>query len=347
LGLPPWSLKRHVDRSASMLEPLYQNDGEVFTLIRLPSGKKIIDFHAHFWAIRKDPTQPDRKLHPSQAAYNKERSDRMALEWDHSDSPEPKVTTAEAEDVLIDRWAAEVEKYDLGAVNFLTGSNNVELARVIKKYPGKFFGFVHHDPAAPDSLEQLKYGVEVLGLKGYKMFGPRQDLDWMDPHLIPIWRYMAEKKLPLLIHFGPLGRAGGIVYHKHMSPLTIFPVADAFPDIPIVVPHFGCGYMRELLHLCWSCPNIYVDTSGSNQWMRWEPHPMDVDLAFRKYYDTIGAKRIIFGTDSMWFPRGFVYRYLQDQMRSVRCLNFHEEDIEAIFHDNAAQLLKIGPQAAE
>lgn len=309
-------------------------------MIRLPGNKKIIDFHTHFWATRPSD-QPASPLHPTQIAYNRERSYRMALEWDHSDRPEPMVKTAADEDILIEHWAAEVEKYDLGAVNFLTGSSNQELSRLIKKYPGKFFGFAHHNPGLPDAVEQFKYAVEELGLSGYKMLGPRVDIDWTDPALGPLWRYMADKKLPLVIHFGPLGRAGGVVYHKHMNPLTIFPIAAEYPDIPIVVPHFGCGYMRELLHLCWSCPNIYVDTSGSNQWMRWEPHPMDLDLAFRKFYDTIGPRRIIFGTDSMWFPRGFVYRYLQDQIRSVRYLNFHEQDIQDIFHNNAARLLKI------
>lgn len=232
-------------------------------------------------------------------------------------------------------------KYNVEVVNFLTGSSNEALAKVIQKYPGKFTGFAFHKPELPDALEQLKYAVEELGLRGYKMMGPRVEVDWTDPHMKPIWTYMAEKKLPALIHFGPLGRAGGVVYHKHMNPLTIFPIARDFPDIPFIIPHFGCGYMRELLQLCWSCPNIYVDTSGSNQWMRWEPYPMDLDLAFRKFYETIGPKRILFGTDSMWFPRGFVYRYLQDQIRSVRYLNMHDEDIVDIFHDNAARLLKL------
>lgn len=309
-------------------------------MIRLPSGKKIIDMHTHFWATRR--TGPsNHAMHPVQLEYNRERSQRMMLEWDQEGPPEPMVETPEGEEALVDRWAAEVDRYDLGAVVFLTGSSNEELARVIRRHPGKFYGFAHHKPELPDVVEKFQYAVEELGLVGYKMLGPRVEIDWTDPKLKPLWTYMADRKLPLLIHFGPLGKAGGVVWHKHMNPLTITPIAMAYPDIPIIVPHFGCGYMRELLQLCWSCPNVYVDTSGSNQWMRWEPYPMDLDAAFRKFYETVGPKRILFGTDSMWFPRGFVYRYLQDQMRSVRYLNLHEEDIEDIFHNNAARLLKI------
>ncbi len=309
-------------------------------MIRLKSGKKVIDFHAHFWATRRSGPATHAP-HPVHMEYNRERTQRMSDEWDFPGPAEPMVDNPEGEDRLIDRWAMEVEKYDLGAVNFLTGSSNEELARVIRKYPGKFFGFAHHKPELPDVVEKFKYAIEELGLSGYKLLGPRVEIEWTDPKLKPLWTYMADKKLPVLIHFGPLGRAGGVVYHKHMNPLTITPIAAEYADIPFVIPHFGCGYMRELLQLCWSAPNIYVDTSGSNQWMRWEPYPTDIDMSFRKFYETIGPKRIIFGTDSMWFPRGFVYRYLQDQVRSVRYLNLHEEDIEDIFHNNAARLLKI------
>jgi predicted TIM-barrel fold metal-dependent hydrolase len=88
-----------------------------------------------------------------------------------------------------------------------------------------------------------------------------------------------------------------------------------------------------------------VDTSGSNQWMRWMPYPLTLDDLFRKFYEMIGPDRIIFGTDSSWFPRGFSVRYLQDQLRACRYLNFPETDVARIFGGNAARLLHLDPQA--
>ncbi len=86
---------------------------------------------------------------------------------------------------------------------------------------------------------------------------------------------------------------------------------------------------------------MYIDTSGSNQWMRWMPYPLDLEILFRKTSELIGAERIIFGTDSNGFPRGYVYRYLQEQVRTCREINMREEDIEKIFGNNARTLLKI------
>jgi len=62
---------------------------------------------------------------------------------------------------------------------------------------------------------------------------------------------------------------------------------------------------------------------------------------FRKFYMTIGPDRILFGTDSSWFPRTFAYTYLEEQHRIMRFLNFSEEDIEKILFRNAARLLAL------
>ena len=50
------------------------------------------------------------------------------------------------------------------------------------------------------------------------------------------------------------------------------PAPDCAPLslVNIVVPHFGAGYFREALMLCDLCPNVYLDTSSSNSWMRYE-----------------------------------------------------------------------------
>ncbi|HEY8394317.1 MAG TPA: amidohydrolase family protein, partial [Thermaerobacter sp.] len=133
-------------------------------------------------------------------------------------------------------------------------------------------------------------------------------------------------------------------WHERINPLSLFPVARDFPEIPFIIPHFGCGYPRELLHLMWSCPNVYVDTSGSNQWMRWHDSELTLEYLFKKFYETVGPERIIFGSDSSWFPRGFAVRYLQDQLRACYYLGMKDEDIDRIFYRNAAELFGLEPR---
>ncbi|HOH13063.1 MAG TPA: amidohydrolase family protein [Thermotogota bacterium] len=141
-----------------------------------------------------------------------------------------------------------------------------------------------------------------------------------------------------MIHFGILGSAGGIAAHPNINPLILHDVAKAFPRIPFIIPHFGCGYLFETLNLCWACPNVSIDTSGSNQWMRWMPYEMSLEMLFRKYRETIGPDRILFGSDSSSFPRGFVRRYLDDQIRAMVYVGFTEAEVDRVLYLNAKTL---------
>jgi len=297
---------------------------------------EVIDFHTHF-PVKNSTGQQPKDPHPRLAAYARERGERMRREW-RMEPPEPMADTPQEIEGALERWAQEVERYGLRLVNFVTGRDNDLLAGLVARHPDKFMGFAHHrlEPGADRELERA---VDELGLGGYKLLGPRTDYAFEDPRLRPVWEFCAERRLPVLIHFGFLGRGGGVVQHPRMSPLSLFEVARNFPEIPFVIPHFGAGYWQELLALCWSLPNIYVDTSGSNQWIRWMPYPLTLDDLFAKAYQTIGPERILFGSDSSYFPRGFAVRYLQDQLRICYSLNFPEEDVRAIFGGNAARLL--------
>ena len=302
----------------------------------------VIDIHIHFpienslGTISSNSNSP---RNPLLTQYATDRGERMRAEWS-TESAEPVAKTDEEVEVMIERWFAEVEHYGLRAINFVTGQGNDKLASIVAKHPEKFMGFAHHR-LEPGCHVELKRAVNELGLKGYKLIGPRTDYPFELPELRPVWEFCAEKTLPVLIHFGWLGRGGGIVSHPRLNPLSLFEVARDFPEIPFIIPHFGVNHWPDVLALCWSLPNIYVDTSGSNQWMKWMPYPLTLEDLFRKAYENIGPERIIFGTDSSYFPRGFSVRYLQDQLRACYSLNFKDEDIRKIFGNNAARLLKL------
>lgn len=162
-----------------------------------------------------------------------------------------------------------------------------------------------------------------------------------DKSAYPAWEVAAKHGIPVLIHFGMQGAAGGIAFNDKINPAYLEPVARDFPTVNFVVPHFGIQFVKELLFLCWSCPNVHVDTSGSNQWVRWMPYDLTLEDLFRKFLATIGPERILFGTDSSWFPRGFAMPYLQEQMRICRFLGVKHNDLQLIFGSNAARLFRI------
>src|SRR5713226_4126113 len=92
---------------------------------------------------------------------------------------------------------------------------------------------------------------------------------------------------------------------RFSNPIDLHAAALAYPRLNFVVPHFGAGYLREALMLADLCPNVYLDTSSSNSWMRYQPEKPDLAEVFRRALDVVGAGRLLFGTDSSFFPRGW------------------------------------------
>ena len=306
---------------------------------------KIIDSHAHFQVAGYEPVRvrEDYIRKYGSAKWNRlqEENKYLRSRWKEAwQFPEAEPPAADYWETAV-RWVAEFGKHPLEKIVFVTGGGNEILAQIARRYPEYFVGYAHHNPFAANAAEQLEAAVAALGLKGYKILAPDLPGRMDDPALEPLWKVAERHAIPVLIHFGVLGAAGGIASHYNINPLILHDVARAYPEIPFIIPHLGCGFPTELLQLAWVCPNIYVDTSGSNQWTRWMAYPLTVRDLLRKFYETIGPERLIFGTDSEWFPRGFVRRYLDDQFRDCVELGMKDNEIKAIFHDNIARLLDI------
>ena len=313
----------------------------------------VVDFHAHLPVrgnLSTPRAGPRRYVAGSPAAeqadYLRGQAERYRaawrLAWDFP-VPEPEPPPSDdGIDQVADRWVQELDRYGIDRIGFATGGGNEALARAVGRHPDRFVGFAHHNPFAPGAADELKRAVTELGLRGLKILAPALDGRIDDPDLNPIWRVAEDLGIPVLIHFGMLGAGGGISWNERDNPGALERVARDFPTIQFVVPHFGIQYVKELLFLCWACENVNVDTSGSNQWLRWMPYPLTLEDLFRKFYETVGPDRILFGSDSSWFPRGFSIRYLQDQIRACRFMNMPDAALRKIFGENALRLFRLG-----
>lgn len=305
-------------------------------------GFPIVDFHCHFPVpdLAEDAlsrtyraVHGDRKadeLHRSWRAYQEEWWDAYGFTYPEDVEP--------AAEVQADRWQDEIDAAGLEGAVFLTGGGNDALTAAIAGHP-RMVGFAHHDPFAPGAAAELRRAIVELGLRGYKIIAPSLAGRLDDPVLDPVWQVVEDLGIPVLIHFGVLDGGGGTGAHPGINPLTLHDVAKAYPFTNFVVPHFGCGYPRELLQLAWTCRNVMVDTSGNNEWVRWMPYELSVAELFEKFLDTVGPERVIFGSDSAHFPRGLVRRYYDDQVRIVTELGLSEAERQAVFAGNALRLL--------
>jgi len=302
-------------------------------------GVRVIDFHTHFPCAGS--WFPDYRVLSELGGHKHAGEIQLSELWRKAYNFPPERVVIEDDAEASDKWYADVVDKQIDQVVFVSGGGNERLAAIVSRHPDRFIGFAHHHPFATDAPQKLDEAVTRLGLRGYKILGTAISRPLSDKALYPLWEVCQAHDIPVLIHFGILGAAGGLSCGANINPLSIHGAAKAFPEVRFVVPHFGAGYPTEALHLCWTCPNICVDSSGSNQWTRWMAYDLNLQQLFRKFYETIGPERLLFATDSSWFPRTYAYTYLEEQHKIMRFLGFKDTDIELILFRNAARLLKL------
>ncbi|MBQ1906753.1 MAG: amidohydrolase family protein [Firmicutes bacterium] len=305
------------------------------------NGLKVYDSHAHFGVIPlekvqlSEAEQESRRLIKEMSVY---QSEQWRKAWGF---PKPIPTPATIEESVA-LWKKDMDEKGVDKICFVTAGgfkdSNDNMAKIVQLGEGRFIGYAHHDPFDPKAAEILEDAILNKGLRGIKILGPAIDRPLSDKALWPLWEVCEKYNVPVLFHFGIMGAAGGIAHHINISPAVIHNVAKAFPRVKFIVPHFGCGQLEDTFMLCWACPNVYIDTSGSNQWTRWMPYKITVKDLFSRYYETIGPERIIFGTDGSWFPRGFVMKYFDMQVRDCFELGFSDEDVKNIFSGNIERI---------
>ena len=216
-------------------------------------GLEIIDFHTHFptqkpWFTDMGPDIRQQYLErrgERRAKIAREQAMKYSQQWRMTwgyDPPEKNTFTDEEQ---ADKWAAEVDKYGLRAVGFVTGGGNKNLAKVIQRHPDKFVGFAHHYPFAEGAAEELRRAITEDGMKGYKLLAPMLDRPIEDEDAYPVWEVCAEFDIPVLIHFGIQGGGGGIAWHENINPsnYTMSPKTSLMSPLlfHILVVH---GYAR-------------------------------------------------------------------------------------------------------
>jgi predicted TIM-barrel fold metal-dependent hydrolase len=81
-----------------------------------------------------------------------------------------------------------------------------------------------------------------------------------------------------------------------------------------------------------------VDTSSSNNWILTQPHPLTLAEVFHKTRAVFGCERILFGTDSGVFPRGWRKDIFEAQKQAMTEAGISSAEMEMILAGNAVRL---------
>ena len=93
---------------------------------------------------------------------------------------------------------------------------------------------------------------------------------------------------------------------------------------------------REALMLADLCENVFLDTSSSNRWCLYEN--LNLRDVYQRAISVVGTERLLFGTDSSFFPRGWHSAIFDAQVTALYEIGLDQNQAEQILRTNLERL---------
>ncbi len=263
------------------------------------------------------------------------------LQWEDPGTPE----------ALADRWVQELDTNGVARSALIASvpGDEASVAAAVSRHPRRFVGYFMVDPSAEEAVARVTHAVTSLGLRVACLFPAMHHVPLSDARIDRIVEAVAAQPgTAVFVHCGVLSvgvrKKLGLPSRFDLSlgdPLSITRLALAYPRLPFIVPHFGAGMLRETMMAGDACPNIHVDTSSSNNWIRYAPG-WTLPGVFRTAMSVLGPSRVLFGTDSSFFPRGWQRGIHESQKAAATEAGISESDQALIFGGNFDRLFPDG-----
>jgi predicted TIM-barrel fold metal-dependent hydrolase len=247
-------------------------------------------------------------------------------------------------------WIGELDRRNVACAALIASvpGDEASVAAAVHAYPDRFYGYFMVDPTAAGANERVRAALDGGNLHCICLFPAMHRYSIQDERVRTLLDVAAAHPgVAIFVHCGvltvgvraKLGLASPFDM-RFSNPVDLHAVALTYPKLRFIIPHFGAGYFREALMLCDLCPNVYLDTSSSNSWVRYQPDGLDLTGVFRRALDVAGAERLLFGTDSSFFPRGWQAAIFEAQVQALQQIGISGTDAQRIFGGNLSQILR-------
>ena len=244
-------------------------------------------------------------------------------------------------EALADRWVAELDRHQVSRAALIasTPGDSTSVAAAVARHPERFVGFFMVDPTQPEAAARAADAVASGGLRAICLFPAMHRYAIHDDRARRIFDVAAAAGTAVFVHCGVLS----VGVRKRLglpspfdirfgNPLDLHAMALSYPQVPIIIPHFGAGFLREALMVADLCPNVLLDTSSSNGWMKYVG--MTLAATFKQALAVVGPERLLFGSDSSFFPRGWVADVHLQQSAALDEIGAPRDTREKIFSAN-------------
>jgi predicted TIM-barrel fold metal-dependent hydrolase len=253
-------------------------------------------------------------------------------------------------EALADRWVAELDRHGVARAGIIASVPGDEgsVQDAVRRHPERFVGFFMFNPAAGDVRQRLPPLLEDKRLRVVALFPAMHKYRPDDAAVDAVFEICAEQGAAVFVHCGVLSvgvrtRLGlpSPFDVRFGDPLAAAIVAARHPSVPVIIPHFGAGLFREALMAADQCANIFLDTSSSNGWIKYHPG-LSLEAVFRQALAVVGQERLLFGTDSSFFPRGWQKNVYDAQVAALAAVNATHDARSRIMGGNFDRLFPMG-----
>jgi uncharacterized protein len=182
-------------------------------------------------------------------------------------------------EALANRWTAELTRHGVARAALIASvpGDEESVAAALAQHPSRFVGFFMLDPTKADAVERATAALD-RGLRGICLF-------------------------PAMHHY-PL-------YGEHV--LRIFDLAKARPGTAVFA---HCGALSVGVRKRLGLPSPFEMRYGNPLDLQQAAHTHPTVPIILPPLDILGPDRLLFGTDSSFFPRGWV-REIYDRQRAA------------------------------
>ena len=251
-------------------------------------------------------------------------------------------------EALADRWVAELDRHGVSRAALIASIPGDEdsVAAAVARHPSRFVGFFMVNPQSFDAAARMDRALGQQKLRCICLFPAMHRYPLNDDKVEVVFQTAERYGAAVFIHCGVLSvgvRAKlGLpsTFDLRMGdPLGAATLASTYPKVPVIIPHFGAGFFREALMAASQAPNIHLDTSSSNSWMKYYPG-LTLDAVFRQALQVAGAERLLFGTDSSFFPRGWQKDVYDAQVKALESAGASPQERALVLGENFDRIFK-------
>ena len=249
---------------------------------------------------------------------------------------------------LADRWVAELDRHGVSRAALIATlpDDAASVGEAVRRHPSRLVGFFMVDPTQATAPVDAAYAIDRDRLRTICLYPAMHRYALHEARVRRVLDVAAPRGVCVFVHCGVLSvgvrKKLGLPSPfdiRFSNPVDLHALALAYPSIPFIVPHFGAGYFREALMVADLCPNVVFDTSSSNAWIKYHPG-LTLAGVFRQALGVLGPDRLLFGTDSSFFPRGWVAHIYEEQASALDELGVSTEVREKIFAGNFDRLFR-------